>query len=294
MKAAAFDYIRPASLGEACQALADDEDARIIAGGQTLVPMLAMRLARPAKLVDIIRLLELRGISEEPGAIVIGATTVQVDVEHDARVRSKIPLLAAALPWVGHPPTRNRGTVGGSLALGDASAEIPLTAVTLKADIVLRDVAGESQVAADEFYLGPMMTVAAPAACLTRVRFPIWPHARIGVAFEEVSARRSDFALVAAAAQVALDDDGQCAACAVGVGGLSGKPIRLEAAIAALEGSRLTDANVADAVRAALVGVEALSDLHASADYRRRVAQHLVTRALMTARDRAERIKAFL
>ena len=116
MKPAPFDYVRPASLAEACELLAGDDDARVIAGGQTLVPMLAMRLARPAKLIDILRLPELAGIREEKGAVIVGATTRQAQAERDPVIRASVPMLARVLPWVGHPPTRNRGTVGGSIA----------------------------------------------------------------------------------------------------------------------------------------------------------------------------------
>lgn len=135
MKPAPFEYVRPDSLAEACEILAADEDARIIAGGQTLIPMLAMRLARPTRLVDILRLKELKGVRSEDGAIVIGAVTRQVEVERSEEVHRRLPLLIKALPWIGHPPTRNRGTVGGSMANADPSAEIPLVAVTLGAEI---------------------------------------------------------------------------------------------------------------------------------------------------------------
>src|SRR6185437_8446585 len=135
MKPAPFEYARPDSLAEVCEILAADEDARIIAGGQTLIPMLAMRLARPTKLVDILRLKELKGVRSEDEAIVIGAVTRQVEVERSEEVHRRLPLLIKALPWVGHPPTRNRGTVGGSIANADPSAEIPLVAVTLGAAI---------------------------------------------------------------------------------------------------------------------------------------------------------------
>src|ERR1700712_5765164 len=137
MKPAPFEYVRPDSLAEACALLADDEDARAIAGGQTLVPMLAMRLARPTKLIDIVRLPELAGIRPEADAIVVGATTRQAVAEHDPLIRAKLPMLARVLPWVGHPPTRNRGTVGGSIANADPSAEIPLVAMKLGAEIVV-------------------------------------------------------------------------------------------------------------------------------------------------------------
>src|SRR3981189_3024706 len=207
---------------------AGDEDARLIAGGQTLVPMLAMRLARPAKLIDILRLPELAGIREEAGAVIVGATTRQAQAERDPVIPAPRPLLARVLPWVGHPPTRNRGTVGGSIANADPSAEIPLVAVTLGADIMLATTDGPTSMPADDFFIGPMLTTIGQGECVSAIRFPVWPHQRIGVGFFEISARRSDFAFVAAAAQVALDDAGRCLEVALGVGGVGDRPLRLD------------------------------------------------------------------
>ena len=204
MKPAPFDYVRPASLIEACELLAGDEDARLIAGGQTLVPMLAMRLARPAKLIDILRLPELAGIRAENGAVMVGATTRQAQAERDPIIAADVPMLARVLPWVGHPPTRNRGTIGGSIANGDPSAEIPLTAVTLGAEIMLATPDGPKSMSAGDFFIGPMVTSIGQGECISAIRFPVWPHERIGVGFFEISARRSDFAFVAATAQILL------------------------------------------------------------------------------------------
>jgi CO/xanthine dehydrogenase FAD-binding subunit len=282
MKPAPFEYVRPASLAEACALLAADEDSRVIAGGQTLVPMLAMRLARPARLIDIIRLPELAGIREENGAIVFGATTRQVQAERDSVVRASVPLLAQVLPWVGHPPTRNRGTIGGSIANADPSAEIPLAAVTLGAEILLAAAQGERSVRANDFFIGAMLTTLGQGECISAIRFPVWPHKRIGVGFFEISARRSDFAFVAAAAQVALDDEDRCIDVALGVGGVGDRPLRLE--VPSLRGTKLDSASVSDAVNAASSELEATSDLHASAAYRRRVAITLGIRALEQAR----------
>ena len=273
MKPAPFDYVRPDSLGEACRLLAGDEDARLIAGGQTLVPMLAMRLARPAKLIDILRLPELAGIREEAGAVIVGATTRQAQAERDPVVRASVPMLARVLPWVGHPPTRNRGTVGGSIAL---------VAVTLAADILLATTDGPTSMPADDFFIGPMLTTIGQGECVSAIRFPVWPHRRIGVGFFEISARRSDFAFVAAAAQVALDDEGRCLEVALGVGGVGDRPLRLD--VSSLVGTELDAASVAAAVNAAAGGLDATSDLHASAAYRRRVASVLCIRALEQAR----------
>jgi CO/xanthine dehydrogenase FAD-binding subunit len=278
MKPAPFDYIRPTSLTEACELLAADEDARIIAGGQTLIPMLAMRLARPSRLVDVVRLQELRGIRVADDAIVIGATTRQVEVERSEEAREALPLLAKALPWVGHPPTRNRGTVGGSIANADPSAEIPLVAVTLGADIEIANTSGRRAMPADDFFIGPMLTAGMPGDCVCAVRFPRWRYARVGTGFHEVSARQSDFAFVAAAAQVALDEDGRCIEATLGLGGIGDRALRID--VSALIGHAPSEAAIADIVRAGAKDLEASSDLHASASYRRRVAATLGARAL--------------
>jgi CO/xanthine dehydrogenase FAD-binding subunit len=285
MKPAPFDYIRPDTLAEACALLAGDEDARLIAGGQTLVPMLAMRLARPARLIDILRLPELAGIREERGAVVVGATTRQAHAERDPVIRASVPMLARVLPWVGHPPTRNRGTVGGSIANADPSAEIPLVAVTLGADIMLATPDGPTSMPADDFFIGPMLTTIGLGECVSAIRFPVWPQQRIGVGFFEISARRSDFAFVAAAAQVALDEAGRCLDAALGVGGVGDRPLLLD--VSSLVGTELDAASITEAVNAASDNLEAMSDLHASAAYRRRVARVLCIRALEQARANA-------
>jgi len=285
MKPAPFDYVRPDTLAEACALLAGDEDARVIAGGQTLVPMLAMRLARPAKLIDILRLPELAGIREAAGAVIVGATTRQAQAERDPVIRASVPMLARVLPWVGHPPTRNRGTIGGSIANADPSAEIPLAAVTLGADIMLATPDGPTSMPADDFFIGPMLTSIGQGECVSAIRFPVWAHRRIGVGFFEISARRSDFAFVAAAAQVALDEEGSCIEVALGVGGVGDRPLRLD--VSSLVGTGLDVSSVSDAVNAASVDMDAMSDLHASAAYRRRVARVLCIRALEQARDNA-------
>jgi CO/xanthine dehydrogenase FAD-binding subunit len=285
MKPAPFDYVRPSSLAEACEILAGDEDARIIAGGQTLIPMLAMRLARPTTLIDILRLKELRGIRSEEGAIVIGAVTRQAEVECSDVVRRALPLLTKALPWVGHPPTRNRGTVGGSIANADPSAEIPLVAVTLGAEIEIANPSGRTGMPADEFFIGPMLTSVMPGDCVCAVRFPLWPHPRVGTGFHEVSARQSDFAFVAAAAQVAIDEDGRCLDATLGLGGVGDRALRID--VTPLIGEDFGQVSVSDVVRAATEDLEASSDLHATADYRRRVAAVLGTRALEDAFEEA-------
>src|SRR5882672_3745664 len=287
MKAAAFAYSRPASIEEACALLAADDGARLIAGGQTLVPLMAMRLARPSRLVDIARLPGLAYVREEADTIAIGATTTQRTVEHDPLVRAKLPLLARALTFVGHTATRARGTIGGSLANGDAAAEIDLVAVTLGATLTWREGESGREIASADFFMGPMATALPVAAVLTGVRFPVWRE-RTGIGFQEISSRRSDFAFASAAAQVALDPDGTCARVAIGVGAATEVPLRLATAEQALTGVRLTPEAIRAAVSEALAGISTMADLHASAEYRRRVATSLAIRAVEEAAARAK------
>ncbi len=286
MKPAPFDYVRPASIDEACAALAADESI-VIAGGQTLIPMLAMRLARPARLVDIARIPGLAGIREETDAVVIGATTRQVEAERSAMIASRVPLLARALPFVGHAPTRNRGTLGGSVANADPAAEIPLVLVTLGGSVVVRDGGKTQEIAAQDFALGPMMTALASGGLVMALRFPCWTGGRIGVGFHEVSTRASDFAFAAAAAQVALDAAGRCTKCAIGIGAATPRPVRLDEVAKMLIGSTLDDTDIGAAVADAVAELEIMVDSHASPDYRRRAAKALAVRALTDARDAA-------
>lgn len=287
MKPVPFDYIRPRSIEETCALLAQDAEARVIAGGQSLVPMLSMRLARPTRLVDILRLPELAGIRDDGDSIIVGATTRQAAAERDPLIARKLPLLAQVFPWVGHAATRRRGTIGGSMAHADPSAEIPLVALTLGADIVVRDTKGDTTIKADDFFLGPMVTAIPHGALLTALRFPVWPQPRVGTGFHEVNARHSDFAFVCAAAQVAVDEAGRCTACAIGIGGLGEYPVRLDHAAEALIGSDLGDKAISGAIETAMAKLEIWSDLHASADYRRRTGGVLARRAVSDARQAA-------
>lgn len=288
MKPAPFEYARPAHIEEACAMLSADDEARIIAGGQTLVPLMAMRLARPKRLIDIARIQELAFVRREGDDVAIGATTRQCVLERDPLVGAAVPLLAKAMPFVGHAPIRARGTVGGSLANADPAAEIALVAVTLGAMLAYRQGTATAEIAACDFFIGPMMTALPAAGCLMAVRFPVWRDQRVGVGFHEVSARKSDFAFASAAAQIALDDDGICRRLALGVGAVTACPLRLDAVSGALVGTRAEEPIVRQAVCAALADIEPLSDLHASADYRRRAATSLAVRAICDAYRAAE------
>lgn len=287
MKPAPFEYIRARSIDEACDLLAGNDDARLIAGGQTLIPMMALRLARPTCLIDIMRLDGLSGIREDGSAIRIGATTRQVEVERSSLIARRVPLLAAVMPWVGHAPTRSRGTIGGSIANADPAAEMALVLATLGGSIRLREGKTTKELPAAQFFVGPMTTAASSAACLLDVAFPVWSEPRTGVGFGEIASRRSDFAYAAAAAQVALDADGRCRRLVLGLGGATPMPTPLPSAAAALVGTSLDAKTVADAVGAACSGLEFMSDGHATPTYRRRAAEALAVKAVIEARDQA-------
>jgi len=286
MKAAPFEYFRVASVDEACALLASDENARVIAGGQTLVPMMAMRLARPTRLIDINRIAGLSYIRAEGDMVAIGATTRQCDLERDALVARELPLMAKAIPWIGHAATRARGTLGGSLANADPAAEQALIAVTLDAVLNYREAGKTQEIKARDFFVAAMVTALPSGGCLTGVNYPVW-RGRTGIGFHEVNARRSDFAFVSAAVQVELDAEGKCKRLAIGVGAATDFPMRLDSAEQALAGSKLDEAEVKDVITAALADIEALDDLHASAAYRKRVAIGLACRAVADARASA-------
>ena len=280
MKAAAFDYVRASSVDEICRLLADagDEERKIIAGGQTLVPLMAMRMARPDMLIDINDVTELAGIHDRGDHVVFGAGTRQRAIERSDVVSDRLPLVAKAVRHVGHQQTRNRGTIGGSIVHGDPSAELPMAALALEATMILRTVSGETEMAFDGFFEAAMVTNIEPEQLLTEIRIPVWQDARIGTGFHETSSRQGDFAIVAVAAQLALAEDDTIVRAAISVGGAAPSPVKLHALEAALIGK---SAEALDSV-IALVDeeIDPDTDVHATADYRRRVTRKLVSRAI--------------
>jgi len=287
LKSAPFDYARAASLAEACELLARHDDAKLIAGGQSLVPMMAMRLVRPAWLVDINEIAALKFVKTEKDAIRIGACTRQCMVERDDALAAKVPLLRQALAWVGHVQTRNRGTVGGSLAHADPSAELPLAAQVLGAKMMLRSAKGSRTLDAEKFFAGPMATSIRPDECLEEILWPVW-NGRSGSAFTEIAIRHGDFAMVAACAQVEVDKDGRCTRAAFGLGGAAGTPLAFPKIAARLVGTKLEDKAIDDAAEAAAKETDPGADLHASKEYRRHLARVLAGRALREARENAK------
>ena len=288
MKAPHFEYARAASVDEACELLRrHGDDAKLIAGGQSLVPMMAMRLLRPAWLVDVNEIAALKFIALEPQQVRTGACTRQVTLEQNAELGTKVPLIQYALAWVGHVQTRNRGTVGGSLAHADPCAELPLIAQVLGARMQLRSAKGSRSLEADEFFVGPMSTALAPDECLEEIHWPVWQEPRTGSAFTELSARHGDFAMVSAAAQIALDAEGRCARAALGLGGVGLTPLAFPALTARLVGQRVSEGDLDGLALDAASQCEPSNDLHASAAYRRHVAGVLGGRVLREAFRRA-------
>ncbi|MBO43795.1 MAG: molybdopterin dehydrogenase [Rhodospirillaceae bacterium] len=285
MKAAAFDYKRPDTLEAVLAELAEvGDEGLIIAGGQTLVPLMAMRLVRPSLLIDINHVSELSGIKIDGDMLVIKACTRQVLSEQSHDISEAMPLLAKGIRHVGHTQTRNRGTVGGSLANADPSAEIPIVAQNLDAILVSESAKGERNIDASDFFFSAMDTALEDDECLKEVRFPIWRDQKVGTGFQEVSIRASDYAIVAAAAQLGTDSKGICSRAAVTVGGCAPVAKKIKAVSDVLVGSDLSDAVLKEAAHSVIGKLEPESDVHATAAYRKRVAGQIVERSLFEAR----------
>jgi len=281
MKPAPFDYVAPASLDEAVGAMATGGgDAKVLAGGQSLIPMLALRLARPTLLVDINRLPGLDGIREASGLLEIGALVRQRALERWAATRS--PLFAEVLRHVAHPPIRNRGTVVGNVVHADPASELPAVLLCLEGVVVARGPRGERMIPADRFYRAPLTTALGPDELATAVRFTL-PPPEAGWGFAEVSRRHGDFALVGAVAVVTRDADGAVSRARLAFFGAGGTPTRALAAEQALAGRTATPALVGEAARGAAATLSPDADIHATAAYRRQVAGTLAERTLTAA-----------
>ena len=263
-------------------------EAKLLAGGQSLVPLLNFRLVRPACLVDLNEVAGLDGIRLQDGHLVIGAMTRQRTVETSALVRERCPLMAEAMPQVGHVQIRNRGTVGGSLAHADPASELPAVVAALGGELVLQSVRGRRALTAEQFFRGYLTTAVAPDELLVEARVPVTPP-RTGSAFVEMSRRQGDFALVGVAATVAVDAGGVCTACAIALTGVGGTPVVAREAARALIGHAPTADLCADIGRRASDALQPDSDLHASSDYRKHLAGVLTARALIRASARATR-----
>ncbi len=283
MKMPPFEYACPTTLSEAVALLASrDGEAKAIAGGQSLVPMLAFRLAAPALLVDLRKLADLRQIKISKSGVALGAMVRWRDIEDDRRLRTAHPLLVAAIAHVAHYQIRNRGTVGGSIAHADPAAEMPGIAVTCEAEIAIVGQSGPRVIRAADFFVGPLMTTLRPDEIIVEIRLPAWPERRRW-GFQEFARRRGDFAMAAAAVFYDQDDSGKARNAHVGVIGVGDRPLRLTQVEAVLNGRAVDEAAIADAEAAASAAVDPQNDIHASAAYRRALVGTMVERALKSA-----------
>ena len=282
MKLPPFEYACPTSVAEAVALLAGHNgDAKPLAGGQSLVPMLAFRVASPSLLVDLRKLEELRQIKIAQDGVALGAMVRWRDILEDVRLAKAHPLLVAAVEHVAHYQIRNRGTVGGSMAHADPAAEMPGIAVTCDAQIGVVGKAGSRVIAAGDFFQGPLMTVLRADEIITEIRLPAWPGKR-RFGFQEFARRRGDFAMAAAA--VFYDDDSGTARNAhVGVIGVGDRPMRLPSVEAILNGQKINEALIAKAEAAASAAVDPRDDIHASGAYRKALVGVMVERALKAA-----------
>jgi carbon-monoxide dehydrogenase medium subunit len=285
MKLPPFEYACPTDLSEAVALLAArNGDAKLLAGGQSLVPMLAFRLAAPALLVDLRKLPALRKIEISATGVVLGSMVRWCDILADARLRTAQPLLVAAVTHVAHYQIRNRGTIGGSMAHADPAAEIPGIALACEADIATVGAGGARVIRAGDFFTGPLMTVLEPDEIIVEIRFPAWPAQRRW-GFVEFARRRGDFAMAAAAVWYDEDADGKARNAHVGAIGVGDVPQRLRAVEAVLNGRIVDAATIAQAEAAACAAVDPQTDIHAGADYRRALLGTMVERALKSARE---------
>lgn len=284
MKPAPFDYIAPRTIAEACSTLAEaGGGATVLAGGQTLMPLLNLRMSQPFILVDINKIAELKGVSRVAGGIRIGPMTRQCEVLADEALARDLPVLVEAMSHVGHHQTRNRGTIGGSISLGEPAAEMPATAVALGASIEVRSIRGTRTVPADQFYAGPYLTVLEPDELVTGLTYPDWPQGHITV-FREVAQRPGDFALLGLVGSLVIDR-GKITRAGLAWFGMGPTPIKASAAEQMLRGRTLAEIDSHAVAERAISDTAPFDDHHASAEYRRTVGKRIFARTLREALD---------
>lgn len=287
MKPAAFDYYAPTTVDDVIALLKrHGSDARLLAGGQTLLPMMNFRLAAPEVIIDLNRIPELAFIREAGGQVHIGAMTRQRALEFSPVIAKDLPLLHEAIKMVGHLPTRSRGTIGGSLANADSAAEIPMILQVLEGEVLVRGPDGERTIPAAELILDAMTTSLAESEMLAEVRFQVMPQGAL-FAVEEFSRRRGDFAIAAVAAMLVVKD-GLCEKARIATAGVSSFSSRLRAAEEILEGRALDADAIRKASEAAGASIEPVSDRNASEEYRRHLTRVLTTRVLNRAAESAK------
>jgi aerobic carbon-monoxide dehydrogenase medium subunit len=284
---AAFRYHRPATVEEAVHLLAQyGSDAKVLGGGQSLIPLMALRLSRPEHVIDIGRISDLDGIQDGPGGLTVGAAVRQAEVELSPVAGRAAPLVAAAMPYIGHRAIRNRGTLCGSLAHADPAAELPAVALAVDAELIAHSAVGERTIAAADFHLGYLTSALDDTELLTAARFPPWPP-RTGWSVQKVSRRHGDFALVGLAAVLELAGDGPVERAALSFFGAGATPLRVREAERVLVGERPEPALFAEAAGVVTKALDPPGDNHATAAYRAHVAGVLTRRCLAEAADRA-------
>ncbi len=287
MRPRSFTYSAPATVVEAITTLQRyGEEAKVLAGGQSLLPMLKLRLASPKHIVDINRISQLNDIRIDDSGLIIGALTTHNAIEDSALVREHCPLLSEIAPRIADPLVRNRGTIGGSLCHADPAADFPLAAIALKAELFAQGPEGTRAIAVDDFFVGFLTTALQPYEILTTIRFPRL-RSRSGAAHMKLSRRTNGLATVGAAAMVALDQAGTCVDAGVSMAGMALSAIRAGAVERALRGKRIDDKAISEAAALAGEGTDPPSDVHGSAKYRLAVAPTITARVLRLAYERA-------
>jgi aerobic carbon-monoxide dehydrogenase medium subunit len=284
---AAFDYIAPQSLDEALRVLAaHGEEAKLLAGGHSLLPLLKLRLASPKLLIDLTRIPGLSNISQEDDKIVVGALATHYQIESSELLKTKCTLLCQTAGAIGDVQVRNRGTIGGSLTHADPCADWPAAILALGGELKLSGPTGERRIAGGEFFLGTLTTAIEPTEILTEIRVPVLSR-RCGSAYLKMAQQASGFAVVGIAVWLRLDTKGRCEDIGVGVTGLSEKPFRARTVEAGLRGNKLTPKLIEESAAHVAEGTDPLEDLHASGKFRLHLAQVYTSRALQEAVKRA-------
>jgi carbon-monoxide dehydrogenase medium subunit len=287
VKSPPFEYVAPRTVDEALAALQEHGDeAKVLAGGQSLIPILALRLAHPSVLVDIGNISTL-GELDVNGSVTIGATVTQRRAERTVGIATAAPLLAESLPSIAHPQIRNRGTVGGSVAHADPAAELPAVMLALDATMTVHGRNGSRTVAARDFFQSYLETAVGPDELLVEVRVPAWNGPRVGWSFQEISRRHGDFALAGAATQLEVDADGKVQRAVIAYCGVAATPVRADHATDALVGRSLDKATIDEIARLAASELAPPADMHATSAYRKHIAAVLAARTLTTAYERA-------
>jgi carbon-monoxide dehydrogenase medium subunit len=283
MYPAAFEYHTPSTVKEAISLLGRfKDDAKLLAGGHSLIPMMKLRLARPAHLIDLRKVPGLSGIKEEGGAIVIGALTTHYQVESAALLKQKCPILPETAGQIGDPQVRNLGTIGGSLAHADPAADYPAAIIALGAELVTEGPKGRRTIKADDFFKGLLTTAVQPDEIVVEIRFPSWP-AKTGMSYLKFPHPASRFAVVGVAAVVTVDGKGACAKAGVGVTGAGTKAVRAKNVEVALTGKTPDAATIQAAAEKAADGVDVQADLQGSVEYKTHLVKVFCRRALEAA-----------